>query len=346
MKLINRYLINTYIILAFFASGCSVNPHTLEREFNIVSEEKEINIGRSAHPQIIEQFGYYQNPELQQYVNEVGQKIVSACPRHDIIYHFTVLDDPMENAFATPGGYIYVTRGLLAILNSEAELAGVLAHEVGHVVGKDSATLMSQSLIAQFATLAGVAGSAGSSSSSDLAIATSQLTNSIMLGFSRKKESLADDQAVEYTYEAGYDPSQIISLMRTLSYKSQGPTGMQQYLVTHPYIFDRISQVEAKCKVIRAMRNTIGQIQNKHEIEEEKSLVLSDKYKSYLDGLAYGPKENLRHIKIHTVRSGDTFSHIANKTLGSSLKAKILAYINGMPENAQLIPGAKIKTIY
>ena len=99
-------------------SGCMVNPVTLEQEFNIVSETKELNIGRTAHGQIIEQFGYYHNQRLQDYVKGIGQKLVNVCRRRDIDYHFTVLDDPMVNAFAVPGGYIYITRGLLALLNS------------------------------------------------------------------------------------------------------------------------------------------------------------------------------------------------------------------------------------
>lgn len=346
MNIIKGYPAKIIILLTVCIAGCSVHPLTLEREFNIVSEQKELDIGRAAHPQIIQQFGFYHNTELQRYINEVGQKLVKVCRRRDITYHFTLLDDKIENAFAIPGGYIYITRGLLALLNSEAELAGVLAHEIGHVVGKDSATLMSQSMLAQFATLAGVAGAATSSGSgSDLLMATNQLFNSIMLGFSRKKEHLADEQGVEYMFEAGYDPMQITSFMRSLSYKSQGPTGIQQYLVTHPYIFDRISRVEAKCKVVLTMRDTMGQIQNINK-KKKKGLVLAEKYKSYLDGLAYGPKDNLRHIKIYTVKKGDSFLLIAKKNLGSTMEAKKIAGLNGMPVNAQLIPGAKIKIIY
>jgi predicted Zn-dependent protease len=91
-----------------------VNPVTLQSEFNVVSEDRELNIGRQAHGQIIKQFGYYQNEELQRYVNDVGQKLAAVSRRRDVTYHFTVLDTPIENAFAVPGGYIYITRGLLA----------------------------------------------------------------------------------------------------------------------------------------------------------------------------------------------------------------------------------------
>jgi len=167
--------------MALVAAGCMVHPVTLEREFNIISEEREIDIGRAAHSEIIKTFGYYQDDKLQRYVYRVGQKLVAACPRHDISYRFTVIDSDIENAFATPGGYIYVSRGLLAIMNSEAELAGVLGHEIGHVAGRDSAALMSQGMLAQIATLAGAAGTAasGGAAAGDLAMATNQLFNAI-----------------------------------------------------------------------------------------------------------------------------------------------------------------------
>jgi len=327
-------------------AGCTVNPVTLENEFNIISEQKEINIGRSAHPQILQQFGYYRNDDLQRYVADIGQKLVCVCRRHDIAYHFTVLDTDMENAFATPGGYVYITRGLLALLNSEAELAGVLGHEVGHIVGRDSATLMSQSMVAQIAVLAGAAGAAASSSGGDLAMATNQLFNALMLGFSREREYLADEQSVDYMIKAGYDPMQITCFMRTLSFTSQGPTGVQQYLSTHPYIFDRITRVEAKAKVSFAMQNAMDQLQSRSDRGQEGGRILTDKYKEMIDGLAYGPRDNMRHIKLYTVTAGDSFEQIARKTLGSSVHARKLAQLNGMPENAQLIPGARIKTIY
>jgi predicted Zn-dependent protease len=326
-------------------AGCSINPVTLESEFNVVSESKEVSIGRGADPQIIKQFGYYRNPALQDYVDGVGQKLARVCRRTDITYHFTVLDTEMENAFAVPGGYIYITRGLLGLMSNEAELAGVLGHEVGHVVGHDSATLMSQSMIAQIATLAGAAGAAGGGSP-ELAAATNQLFNSVMLGYSREKENLADEQSVDYMLKSGYDPLQMVAFLRTLSFSSQGYTGAQQYLTTHPYIFDRISRVQAKTKVSYAMDSAMGQLQNRQGKTAAPGDVLGDKYLSMIDGLAYGPKEGLRHIKIYTVAPGDTFEIIARKTMGTSVQAKRLAQLNGLPEGSPVVPGVKIKTIY
>jgi predicted Zn-dependent protease len=329
-------------------AGCMVHPVTLEREFNVVSEEREIDIGRGAHSEIVKTFGYYQDDQIQRYVYQVGQKLVGVCPRRDISYHFTVIDSDIENAFATPGGYVYISRGLLAIMNSEAELAGVLGHEIGHVAGRDSAALMSQGMLAQIATLAGAAGAAVSSGGSggDLAMATNQLFNAIMLGFSREREYLADDQSIEYITACGYDPTQMLQFMRTLSQKSQGPTGVQQYLVTHPYIFDRMAHIEAKIKVMRTMRDTMSQIQNAPAQPHASGRTEAEQYKKFLDGLAYGPKDQMRRIKLYTVQPGDSLEFIARKTLGSSLKARELAYLNGTQLGAQLIPGATIKIIY
>ncbi len=348
MNVLKKYSLVSCLFCLVIITGCAVNPVTLEREFNIISEEKELSIGRTAHQEITKQFGVYQNQDLQRYVYQVGQKLAAVCHRRDVMYHFTILDTDMENAFALPGGYIYITRGLLAVMNSEAELAGVLGHEIGHVAGRDSAALMSQGMLAQIAVLAGAASAATSSSSSgaDIAMASNQLFNAIMLGFSREREYLADEQSVEYCYKCGYDPKQIMSFMRTLSYKSQGPSGVQQYLVTHPYIFDRIARIEAKIKEVQAMESIMGQLHNSPAADKKHKVVLSEKYKSYLDGLAYGPRDRTRHIKLYTVRPGDSFELIAKKTLGSSLKAKQLAYLNGMPVSAQLIPGVTLKIIY
>jgi predicted Zn-dependent protease len=326
-------------------TGCMVNPVTLQSEFNIVSEERENNIGRQAHPEIIKQFGYYENEELQRYVNEVGQKLVAVCKRKDITYHFAVLDTPMENAFAVPGGYIYITRGLLAYLNSEAELAGVLGHEIGHVVGRDSANQISQSMLAQFAVLAGVAAPGGA----DVAQATGMLLNSVMMGFGREKEYIADEQGVAYMNKAGYDPEQMASFQKNLSRITQGPIGDQVYNSTHPDMMNRIERSTAQSKVMLAMNNAMQQINNGPQAgvpgRAAKGQILSDRFKDYLEGLAYGPKENLRHIKIYTAQEGDTFTLIAKKTFGSEQQAKLLAEINGMPVTMQLVAGYKVKTI-
>jgi len=118
------------------AVGCSVNPVTGDRDLVLMSEQQEIALGASQHPQILKQYPLYDDPELQAYVDRIGQAIARQSHRAELPFTFSVVDSADINAFALPGGYIYVTRGIMAYLNSEAELAGVLGHEVGHVTAR------------------------------------------------------------------------------------------------------------------------------------------------------------------------------------------------------------------
>ena len=338
---LTRLLSVTLLVLSL--TSCMVNPITLEQQFNVVSEERELNIGRSSHPQIVEYYGYYHNQPLQSYVNRVGQKLVTFCKRRDIDYTFTVLDSDMVNAFAVPGGYVYLTRGLLAILNNEAEMAGVLAHEIGHVVGRDSAAMMSQQLVSQFAMLGGLAG-AVAGNSGDMAAASMQLSQTILLGFSRECENIADEQSVDYMFKAGYDTTRVKDFMQSLSQLGQGFSGPKQYTMTHPFIFDRIDRIQAHSKVAHTMHNTMEQLSGTPETSYT-GYVGRDVYLSYIDGIAYGPRGDMRRLELYTVRRGDTFLRISRRTLRTAHMAKELALINGIPQNAPLIPGATIKIL-
>jgi predicted Zn-dependent protease len=332
-----------------FLSGCTtvtaVNPVTLKNDFMVISENTEINIGRKADPGIIQEFGYYNDPVLQSYVNEISQKLVQVCARRNIPYYFKVLDSPIENAFALPGGYIYITRGLLAILDSEAELAGVLGHEIGHVVGRDSANLISQGIALQLLALGGVA---AGPSAREVLQATNMLFNSIMLGYGREKEFLADAQGVEYMFKAGYDPMQMTVFQARLSKKSQTPVGYQQYNMTHPDIFDRMGRTAARAKVTLAMDKARDDISEHQEGRSRvsKEGVFADDYLAHIDGLAYGPSERLQHIKIYTVHEGDTLKSIAERVLGDPKMWREIADLNDLKQEDMLYPGEKLKIIY
>src|SRR5688572_8231508 len=147
-------------ILAFtlmvFVAACSTNPATGQRQFNIVSEGQEVSIGRQSHPEIIKQFGVYdEKPELNRLVDRIGRQLAAGSERPNLPWTFTVLDTPMVNAMALPGGYIYITRGMLEQINSEDELAGVLGHEIAHVTARHAAQQMSRAQLAQFGMILG-----------------------------------------------------------------------------------------------------------------------------------------------------------------------------------------------
>jgi len=334
------------LVVAGYLFGCAVHPVTLDKQLMIVSEEKELAIGERSDPLIVQQFGYYNDPAMQEYVNEVGQKLVKVCARKNLVYHFTVLDSPDVNAFACPGGYIYVTRGILATMNSEAELAGVLAHEIGHVVGRDSANMISQQSMFQVMALAGMA---AGSATRELAMAGSMLFDAMMLGYGREKEFLADSQGVDYMFKAGYDPMQMVALQATLGQLYQGPAGYAQYLTTHPNIGDRMNRSKAQAKILYAMDNIYS---NNREIsgtgggKKTRKLILADEYKARLDGMPYGPPNNIRRIKIYTVEDDDTLASIAAKVSNDRNMAKEIAFLNGLDRNDELYAGQKLKVIY
>ena len=137
-----------YLFLVFILSiliGCAANPVTGKQDFVMVSEIQEIQMGRDYNAQILKQNPIYQDEELQEYIQSIGESLATKSHRPNLIYRFTVLDSPDINAFALPGGYIYINRGLMSYLSSEEELAAVLGHEIGHVTARHSVRQYSQS---------------------------------------------------------------------------------------------------------------------------------------------------------------------------------------------------------
>ncbi|HUR81092.1 MAG TPA: M48 family metalloprotease, partial [Thermoanaerobaculia bacterium] len=130
----------TILAALVFVAACATNPATGKRQFNIVSESQELAIGQQSHREVIEQFGIYdEKPELNRLVDRIGHELAAKSERPNLPWTFTVLDTPIVNAMALPGGYVYVTRGMLERINSEDELAGVIGHEIAHVTARHSA---------------------------------------------------------------------------------------------------------------------------------------------------------------------------------------------------------------
>ncbi|MBN2466812.1 MAG: M48 family metalloprotease [Deltaproteobacteria bacterium] len=341
--------------MLFFFSACSVNPATLKREFNVIGEEKEIRLGRNASHSVTQSFGgVYDDTDLQKYVNQIGQKIVQVCDRIYLQYQFQVIDSPVLNAFALPGGYIYVTRGLLAELQNEAQLASVLGHEIGHVCARHSAVQLSETLGYQLVTLAALA--AGPNAGEVLTVAAS-LTQTMMLGYSRDREFQADAMGLKYMYKAGYDPKEVSGFLSQLAKKSQGPGGYGVYSSTHPDIFDRIRETRNSAKLMVALDLAHYKIHQKegggeaHVTREEvtgyRGNVLEDEYKAHLEGLLYGSRENPRRIHIYTVQESDTIESIADEMFGGDrILAQEIAELNNVEGGAFLQAGTKLKLIY
>ncbi|MCE9640013.1 MAG: M48 family metalloprotease [Betaproteobacteria bacterium] len=180
-----------------------------------MSEAQEVQTGRQEDVKVRQEYGVYDNKALQQYVNEVGQRLGRASHRPQLQYTYVVVDSPEINAFALPGGYIYVTRGILAYLNSEAELAAVLGHETGHVTARHGVQQMSAATAAGVgATLVGIFVPALRNQAGDTAI--SLLGNVLLSGYGREHELEADKLGAEYLYRTGYDPQAMIKVIGVL----------------------------------------------------------------------------------------------------------------------------------
>lgn len=202
----------TVLVLLLQVAGCAVNPATGRSNFVMMSEQQELDLGRRYNQQILKQNPRYADEKLQAYVQQVGERVAKNSHRNQLAYQFSVVDSPDINAFALPGGYIYIHRGLLAYLNSEAELAAVLGHEVGHVTARHSVQQQSQStawgLLGQAVAIGTGVGAA--------ADVTSVLGSAFVRGYGRDMELEADGLGAQYLARSGYDPQAMIEVVRVL----------------------------------------------------------------------------------------------------------------------------------
>jgi predicted Zn-dependent protease len=220
------------LLSSLWIMSCTTDYVTGKQTFSLVSESQEVAMGKEADPQIVAQFGSYDDPKLSAFVADLGQRLARKSQRSQLTYTFRVLDSPVINAFALPGGYVYVTRGILANFNSEDELAGVLGHEIGHVVARHSAEQMSRQ---QLAGLGLGLGSLVSEKFAQFAELAGTGISLMFLSFSRAQESESDMLGVEYSTKLGYDAHKMAGFFRTLKRMSEGSgQSLPSFLSTHP----------------------------------------------------------------------------------------------------------------
>ena len=288
----NKYTRITTIILIFFTavlflqSGCAVNPVTGKKEIMLISESMEINMGKEIDRGLRMEYGIYDDPQLNDYVAEVGQEMVPYCHRPHLQYHFAILDTQVENAFAAPGGYIYVTRGLMAMLNSEAELATVLGHELGHVNARHSAQQMTRAILFEL----GIAlASELSKDFRKIAPISMIATQLLFLKYSRDNEYQADALGIEYSLKTGYSAYEMVNFFTSLQRltESQGGPGLPNFLSTHPLTPKRIARVKELLQVEENSRpGGLGQLKVEH-----------NSHINRLNGLIYGMNPRQGYIQ-------------------------------------------------
>jgi len=260
------------IVLAGVAWGCATNPATGKRQVILMSEQQEIQIGKDSDVEIRKTMGVYNDQNLQRYVADIGTRLARAAHRPNLPWTFTVVDESAVNAFAVPGGFIYITRGILPFLRSEAELAAVMAHEVGHVDARHSAQQYSNQ------TLAGgglaLLGIFVPSTRPAQGIASIGL-GAAFLKFSRDDELQADQLGVGYSATNGWDPRGMPGLLGTLARldeASGSSRGVPNWALTHPPAADRVTRVQQAVAAAPAGGNATNVPQ----------------FERYLDGIVFG----------------------------------------------------------
>ncbi|MEX2581856.1 MAG: M48 family metalloprotease [Gemmatimonadota bacterium] len=267
------------LCLALIAqSGCARNPVTGQLQLALISEAQEIQMGQQAAQEVASTIGLVDDPELQQYVSTIGQRLAATSERPELPWSFAVVDDPTPNAFALPGGPIFLTRGLMNLMGSEAQLATVLGHEIGHVTARHHVTRLSRTQLAQIGLGVGGVLFPDLQQLGGLASAGLQL---VFLSHGREAERQADDLGFGYALEQNFDVREMGLVFESLQRYGdrQGETGVPSWLLTHPLPQERIESVQERLdQLVIAGGQLRGGIQP---------------YLQQLDGLTYG--QNPRH---------------------------------------------------
>lgn len=226
----------TAVGISFLLNSCSVNPVTGKKQLVLMSTEQEIAMGKEADPQIVAQFGLYEDKDLQAFITQKGNEMAAISHRPNLNYEFKIVDSDVINAFAVPGGYVYFTRGIMAHFNNEAEFAGVLGHEIGHITARHSVEQQRNSILGQIGLIAGMVISPDLAQFGEQA---SQGLGLLFLKFGRDAERESDRLGVEYSSKIGYDASEMAGFFNTLERKSEGREEIPTFLSTHPNPGDR-----------------------------------------------------------------------------------------------------------
>jgi predicted Zn-dependent protease len=275
--------------LGAIASGsCATNPATGQKEFSLVSESQEIAMGKEAADAVPREMGVYQDTAVQAYVSRIGMKLAGGSERPQLPWRFQVVDDPAVNAFALPGGFIFVTRGIMTDLESEAELATVMGHEVGHVTARHSAQQITREQLAQMGL---AVGSMVSTTFANLAGAAQAGLQLLFLKYSRGNESQADELGYRYALKQNYDVRAMRGVFETLDgvTKAAGGARVPEWQSTHPAPPNRIQAVDARIAATQTDWSTkrVGQ----------------EEYLKLIDGMVYGDNPRQGFFQ------GSTFQH-------------------------------------
>ena len=281
LEQMKNYILISFLAASVFAfNNCARNPVTGKRQVVLMSEEQEIAMGKEADPQIVAQFGLYQDQALQAFITEKGKAMAAISHRPNLNYEFKIVDSEVLNAFAVPGGYVYFTRGIMAHFNNEAEFAGVLGHEIGHIAARHSVEQQRNAILGQLGIIAGMI---IAPELAQFGEAASQGLGLLFLKFGRDAERESDKLGVEYSSKIGYDAQYMAGFFNVLKRKGEesGSAELPTFLSTHPDPGERnqnVAQLAAEWK--QKLNLTNPQVNR-------------DAYLKRIEGLIYGedPKQ-------------------------------------------------------
>lgn len=328
-----RLLAALTALLMLAACGTRVvNPVSGKAERTVMDEQAEIAEGAKAHQAVLQETGAVANPRLQAYVNDIGQRLARQSHRNQLKWTFTVLDSPEVNAFALPGGYVYVTRGIMAYLDSEGELAGVIGHEIGHVTARHGAQrvtrqqnaslgVLAATILGAVAEIGGVGGATQVASQASQAYAAGKVAS-----YSREQETQADQLGAEYLARNGYNPRNMIDVIAVLKRQEQFLTDQERaqgkprgggtsWLASHPSNDQRLADIS---RVAATYTGTYG--------DDAQA-----RYFKAIDGLPYGDSREQGVVR------GRHFFHEA---LGIALTAPPGWEVRNTPAAITLVNGA------
>jgi predicted Zn-dependent protease len=304
--------------------------------FTLMSESGEIETGGKLDDEIGNKLGFYNEPKLQAYVSDIVRRLVRAGSPRSFEYRVKIVDIGEENAFATVGGYVYITRGMLAQLNSETELAGVMAHEISHISHRHVAKQQTRALAYQVLGMGAIAlGATLGDADNKLGMApvgVSAALATILSSYSQEAELEADESGLLMMAQAGYDPRGLSTFLRSLRTRERlTGLGYHGLLASHPETAARIAKAEIMAQLLVAQQSFSDPGQ--------------DVYKKHLVGLPFGARHDRRHLELYQVGEGDTIASIREKVMVPEETAWEVARLNRLRSNDSLQPGMVLKIV-
>ncbi|MBT4519568.1 MAG: M48 family metalloprotease [Halieaceae bacterium] len=308
-------------LLSFLAitTGCAINPATGGADVVLMSEHEEISIGREMHEKMVSEGQVYDNQALQDYVDRIGQSLVSNSHREDLPFTFTVIDSPDINAFATPGGFVYINRGLLAYLDGEAELAGVLAHEIGHITARHAVRQKTAGVTnSVLATMAYII-----TGSSDVAEASNMAGTALVRGYGREHELEADGLGAKYMHDTGYDTDALLEVIGVLKDQEQfqrvKAKSSGKKISSYHGLYSSHPRNDARLQRVIRTAGELDQINNDPTQPGE--------FRQHMEGLGWGEstQSEREENRYYHNKLGFTFAHPDNWTVVASAKSIVAA---------------------